>query len=126
MGELYIGLEKHLDIARPLALSVKVCDQFYLFIPVVTINYTGIAFLRDAANLPGVDFASMNATPGEVKVSYGVVTATSFPSPSLATSLFPESIGEGEKDFMSQFAFEVSKHRCYEREMDGLTAKVAF
>ncbi len=32
----------------------------------------------------------------------------------------------GEKGFMERFAYEVSKHRCFEREEDGLTARIAY
>lgn len=35
-------------------------------------------------------------------------------------------IGPGEKGFLANFAYELSKHRCWEREVDGLTAKVAY
>jgi catalase len=35
-------------------------------------------------------------------------------------------VGKGEKGFMSQFAYEISKHRCFERELDGLNTQVAF
>lgn len=30
------------------------------------------------------------------------------------------------RDFVSNFGYQISQHRCYEREMDGLTEAVAF
>ena len=36
------------------------------------------------------------------------------------------AIAQTDKGFMSNFAFEVSKHRCWDRELDGLVSKVAF
>lgn len=66
----------------------------------------------------------MSSGSDDVKVSYGVVTASSYPASSAASDVL--SMGQSKKGFVSQFAYEVSKHRCWERELDGLTAKVAF
>jgi len=35
-------------------------------------------------------------------------------------------VGKGDKGFVSQFAYEISKHRCFERELDGINMQVAF
>ena len=57
-------------------------------------------------------------------VSYGVVTA---PKITLLSTLGAAlKISEGEGGFTSQFAYEISKHRCFERELDGLNTQVAF
>lgn len=57
-------------------------------------------------------------------VSYGVVTT---PKISLSSTVADALIvGQGEKGFMSQFAYEISKHRCFKRELDGLNTQVAF
>ncbi|KAK2460640.1 hypothetical protein APHAL10511_007110 [Amanita phalloides] len=45
----------------------------------------------------------------EVVVSYGVVTT-----------------GVYSAEFASKFVYEIKKHRCFARELDGLVAKVAF
>jgi len=60
----------------------------------------------------------------EVTVSYGVVTAPKMSLLSTVASML--KISEGEKSFTSQFAYEISKHRCFERELDGLNTQVAF
>ena len=110
-----------MGIARRLVLSERV-GKHVLTSPCLPLNRSqGTTLLRDAANLPGVDFASES---DDVVVSYGVVTAPSYPTSSVVADILP--IGRSEKGFVSQFAYEISKHRCYEREMDGLTAKVAF
>lgn len=57
-------------------------------------------------------------------VSYGVVTAPKISLTSTATDVL--TIGGDEKGFMSKFAYEVSKHRCFEREMKGLNTQVGF
>ena len=57
-------------------------------------------------------------------VSYGVVTApkTTF----LSTMAGVTKISKDENRFTSQFAYEISKHRCFQRELDGLNTQVAF
>ena len=57
-------------------------------------------------------------------VSYGVVTAGKYDAGSVAADVL--KIEQNAKGFISSFAFEVSKHRCYERELDGLVDMVAY
>ncbi|GBE78047.1 catalase [Sparassis latifolia] len=83
----------------------------------------GVAFLHEAVILPGVQLAT-NMKNDAVTSSYGVVTTGQYDVSSAAAHKF--SIGRSEKGFVSNFAYEVSQHRCYERELDGLTAAVAF
>lgn len=56
--------------------------------------------------------------------SYGVVTAGKYDASSAATDAV--KIGPSETGFVANFIYEVSKHRCYERELEGLTSKVAY
>ncbi|RPD81695.1 catalase [Lentinus tigrinus ALCF2SS1-7] len=83
----------------------------------------GVAFLREAVQLPGVQFAA-NLASDNVTSSYGVVTAGKYDVSSAAADAL--SIKQGEKGFISNFAYELSKHRCYERELDGLAGQVAY
>jgi catalase len=82
-----------------------------------------VQFLQTAVQLPGVQFAS-SLDSETVTTSYGVVTAGKYGVSSAATDAI--KIAEGESGFLSNFAFALSKHRAYERELDGLTAKVAY
>ncbi|KZV92863.1 catalase [Exidia glandulosa HHB12029] len=82
----------------------------------------GVAFVREALGVPGLQYASPSA-PDEVVVSYGIVTARAYTTTWAAADI---GIGPEKKGFFSKFAFELSKHRCFERELDGLTGKVAF
>jgi len=36
------------------------------------------------------------------------------------------TVSAGEKGFITQFAYEISKHRNFERELKGLNTRVAF
>ena len=57
-------------------------------------------------------------------VSYGVVTATKISL--LSTAVEAVTVSGAEKGFISQFAYEISKHRNFERELQGLNTRVAF
>lgn len=80
-------------------------------------------FLAQAVKLPGVQVAS-SLDSDSVHTSYGVVTTGKYDISSATTDAL--AIAPGEKGFFANFAYELSKHRCYERETDGLIAQVAF
>lgn len=84
---------------------------------------TGVQFLAEAVQLPSVNLA-LSFDTNTVTTSYGVVTTGKYDLSSAATDVL--KIGPGETGFMANFAYEVSKHRCYERETDGLISKVAY
>jgi catalase len=67
------------------------------------------------------------ATEGDSNVvtSYGVVTTGKYNAASGVKDVLEIATG-GEQGFMSSFAHEASKHRCYERELNGLASRVAF
>ena len=81
----------------------------------------GVAFLRESVVLPGVELA-IDRESKNVTTSYGVVTGWKAD----AGLLKPLKIEPSAMAFSSALAHEVSKHRCYERELDGLVKKVAF
>jgi len=59
-----------------------------------------------------------------VTVSYGVVTAPKITL--FSTMVGVTKISKDENRFTSQFVYEISKHRCFQRELDGLNTQVAF
>lgn len=79
--------------------------------------------MKQAIGLSQVNF---DCDPGSDKVvtSYGVVTTGKYTASSAAIDA--TKIGPGSKGFAANFAYEISKHRCWERELDGLTEQVAF
>ncbi|KAI0670191.1 catalase [Trametes maxima] len=83
----------------------------------------GVAFLREAVQLPGVQYAS-DLNSNSVVSSYGVVTAGKYDGGSAVADTL--TIKQDEKGFASSFAYELSKHRNWDREADGLVSKVAF
>ncbi|KAH9919532.1 catalase [Fomitopsis serialis] len=83
----------------------------------------GVKFVHDALNVPQLKF-SHDLLSNDVVVSYGVVTAGNYDAGSVAADVL--KIRQDAKGFVSSFALEVSKHRCYERELDGLVELVAY
>ncbi|KAJ7654076.1 hypothetical protein DFH06DRAFT_1330174 [Mycena polygramma] len=61
----------------------------------------------------------------EVVTSYGVITSGKYSLASGAADVLDIVSGD-DKGFVSNFAFVISQHRCFEREMAGLTSKVAY
>lgn len=71
-----------------------------------------------------MSLASPTGKTDDVTVFYGVVTAPKISLSSTVTDVL--RISGDEKGFMSKFAYEISRHRCFERETDGLNTQVAF
>ncbi len=73
--------------------------------------------------VPGVDLA-LTTSSDQVVESYGVVTARALPTGNVIKDAV--NLVKGATDFISNFAFQVSQHRCWARETDGLSSKVAY
>jgi catalase len=85
----------------------------------------GIEVVRKALqDVEKISLASPTGQASDVTVSYGVVTASKISS--LLTAMDVLRISGDDKGFLSEFAYEISKHRCFRREMDGLNTQVAF
>jgi catalase len=85
------------------------------------IGATGEAvdLVRHAVQLDGVKVSENH----DVCVSYGVVTLQSVRPEHLSEALDVVKDGNG---FVSKFVTAISSHRCWDREMDGLSDMVAF
>jgi len=85
----------------------------------------GIQVITRAVKLeaPEISFSSLDNT--EVTNSYGVVTTGKYNIASGAKDALSIASGS-DKGFLSTFAYEISKHRNYQRELDGIASKVAF
>lgn len=60
----------------------------------------------------------------DVVSSFSVVTTGKYDFQSAVADVL--GIASEQKGFVSNFAYEISKHRCYDRELAGLVLKVAF
>jgi len=83
----------------------------------------GVVFVRDALQVPNITFAASSGTGKEVVSDYGVVSVGKLDGSSFSEGL---NIVKGAKGFAENFAYEVSLHKCWEREQAGLAAMVAF
>jgi len=78
-----------------------------------------VAFVKDACDLPGMEFSSS----ADVVASYGVVTAA---------QVQPESFREvvrmakGAKEFVDAYTWEIAQHKNFERELKGFSEMVAY
>ncbi|KAF8655852.1 hypothetical protein AX16_002935 [Volvariella volvacea WC 439] len=84
----------------------------------------GATFVQQVLSLSEIKTAA-DLTSNEVVTSHGVVTTGKYDLAAAATDVL--SIARGsDKGFVANFAYEVSQHRCWEREMKGLTSGVAY
>ncbi|KAL6706413.1 catalase 1 [Coniothyrium glycines] len=85
------------------------------------IGATGEAvdFVKYAVDLPGMEFSAS----GEVKESYGVVTASQVQPENWSETL---KMAKNAKDFLSAYTFAISQHKNFDRELAGLNAMVAY
>jgi catalase len=83
----------------------------------------GVTVVKRALELPVVKLQD-SLTSGEVVTSYGVVTTGVYTITSTVVDVL--KIKPGPTGFVSNFAYQISKHRCYDRELDGLTTRVAY
>ncbi|KAF8446207.1 catalase-like domain-containing protein [Boletus edulis BED1] len=84
-----------------------------------------VDFLRDVVQLPKVDLFAPGGRNDQVVSSYGVVSTGRYSAGSSIIADIPKFEADS-KEFVSNFAYQISQHRCYEREMDSLTEMVAF
>ena len=86
---------------------------------------SGIEVVRKAIqDVEEISFAPLTGQADEATVSYGVVTTPKITF--LSTVVGVTKISKDESRFLSQFTYEISKHRCFQRELDGLNTQVAF
>jgi len=80
----------------------------------------GVKLVQTACGIEGMSFSSNE----EVVDSYGVVTAAGVGKPSGVGEVL--NMVKGAKNFLDAYAFNISQHRNFKREMDGLTSMVAY
>jgi catalase len=118
---LYIPSGDHINQLARNGRAVQYVREAFGHCKAIGATGVAIGFLRDTVDLPGVEFQHPDSS--QVKISYGVVTTGEFdikPGPL-------RSVHDSESmDFMTEFVNVISCHRSYERELDGLTSRVAF
>ena len=80
----------------------------------------GVDFVQAAIQLPEAVQASSDSTAME---SYGVVTLRDARPEGLSG---PVRAVKNAKEFMDKFVYAIGEHRCWQRELDGLSTAVAY
>ena len=80
-----------------------------------------IKLVKIACEVEGMKFSSQGSE--EVVDSYGVVTAGQAKPESSRQTL---NLVKGSKDFIEAYAFAISQHKNFDRELDGLSSMVAY
>ena len=119
---LYIPSGDHVNQLATSGRAVQYVREAFGHCKAIGAAGVAIGFLRDIVDLPGVEFQHEDSS--HVKTSYGVVTTGKFDVKSAATGSL--RIEHDSRDFMAEFSYVISRHRCYERELDGLTSRVAY
>ncbi|KAF4462575.1 catalase-1 [Fusarium albosuccineum] len=79
-----------------------------------------VQLIEKAIQLPEV---SLSATDSDVVESYGVVTLKNAHPESLKEIV---NVAKNAKGFLEKFVYTISQHRCWQRELDGLSTMVAY
>lgn len=81
----------------------------------------GVKLVQMACGVEGMTFSNGKE---DVMDSYGIVTAGGVGKPgSVGEAL---NMVKGAKNFVDVYAYNISQHRNFKRELDGLTSMVAF
>jgi catalase len=80
----------------------------------------GVKLVQTACGVEGMTFSSS----GEVEDCYGVITAAGVGKPSGVKEAL--NMVKGAKSFVDAYAWNISQHRNFQRELDGLTSMVAY
>jgi catalase len=83
---------------------------------------SGASVVQQALGLPEMKFAH-SPDSDDIVTSYGVVTTGKYDVKTAASDALHISADQG---FVSRFAYEISQHRCWQRELDGLCDRVAY
>ncbi|KAI9817201.1 MAG: hypothetical protein M1827_001313 [Pycnora praestabilis] len=118
---IFIPGGEHVGMLRKQGRVIHWVREAYGHLKAIGATGSAIALVKDACSLPGMDFASADSS--DVVDSYGVVTTGTTKPES-----FKEAINmvKGSKNFIDVYTYNISQHKNYAREMDGLQEMVAY
>ena len=118
---IFIPGGSHVESFMKMGRVVHWVREAYGHLKAIGATGEGVKLVKMACGIEGMSFSA--ADSAEVVESYGVVTAG---------AVKPESFNEkiklvkGAKDFIDVYTYNISMHRNFDREMDGLSAMVAY
>lgn len=113
------GGAKSIETLRKNGRAVHWVREAFGHLKAIGATGEAVQFVRDACDLPGMQFS----TSGDVVDSYGVVTAAQVEAHSFKEAI---NLARGAKDFLGAYTYAISQHKNYDREVDGLSAMVAY
>lgn len=116
---VYIPGGSHVEILSKNGRAIHWIRESFGHCKAIGATGEAVALVRQACGIEGMTFAEGT----DVVDSYGVVTAAG-----AGTGSFKEGLQmlKGAKTFIEAFAYNMSQHRNWQRELDGLTSMVAF
>jgi len=117
---LYIPGGSHAKILSQNGRAVHWIREAFGHCKAIGATGEAVALVRMACGIEGMTFAEGT----DVVDSYGVVTAAAAGKP----GSFKEGLQmmKGAKTFVETYAYNISQHRNWQRELDGLTSMVAY
>ncbi|KAI9850450.1 MAG: hypothetical protein M1838_005662 [Thelocarpon superellum] len=121
----------HIDTLRKSGRVVHYIREAFGHCKAIGATGEAVALVRDACDVPGMKFATPTsaAETGHdhgVVESYGVITAAGGGLRKAESFREIMNLAAGARDFLHAYAYQISCHRNYTRELDGLTSQVAY
>ncbi|KAJ5338697.1 hypothetical protein N7452_005425 [Penicillium brevicompactum] len=115
---VYVPGGKHVQTLAKNGVAKHWIAESFAHLKAIAGSNEAVAFIQRQINLPEVEVAQNGSS---LKESYGVVTGYGD-----ATSLLKVgTIGPDSKGLAEQFIWNVSRHRNWARELDGLSVQIA-
>ena len=118
---VFIPGGSHIETLRKQGRVVHWVREAFGHLKAIGATGEGINLVKAACEVDGMRFSA--AGSHDVVDSYGVITAGNAKPESFRETL---DMVKGAKDFIDAYTFAISQHKNFDREMDGLSAMVAY
>ena len=118
---LFVPGGSHIEVLKRQGRVVHWVREAFGHLKAIGATGEGVELVKIACDVEGMSFSVKGSN--DVVESYGVVTAGAAKPES-----FKETINmvKGAKDFIDAYTYSISQHRNFDREMDGVSALVAY
>lgn len=113
------GGQQSIETLRKMGRAVQWVREAYGHLKAIGATGEAVDLVKYACEIPGMDFS----TSADVVNSYGVVTVGKVQPESFKEGL---QMVKGAKDFLDNYTYEISQHKNWQRELDGLSIQVAY
>jgi len=121
---IFVPGGSHVDTLKTNGRAVHWLREAFCHCKAIGATGTGVDLVNIALSHLANDKVTLASKDvAQVQNSYGVVTAGKIETPKFTDVL---KIAKEATDFTSQFFNGIAQHRCWERELDGLTMQLAY